>query len=399
MNFQKNCNDKFERGDKIFSMANTNSTSAWVRIERKDSVLLIKGGGSWIATQIHEIDEPLRAIDAKSIKSLVLDLNDVTDFDTSGSWVIERLIRSLKRNKVKYDIKTRDETLLAILEQIEKFDYDRPVDFTPPSPLKNWVEEVGVAARKASVETYRITEFLGHLTVVLFRCLRHPSKLRWVSIVSTFNRVGLNAVPIVSLIAFFIGVVLVYQGSSQLKQFGAEIYTVNLLGISLLREIGILLTAILVAGRSGSAFAAQIGTMKLNQEVDALQTFGLDPMEVLVVPRVIALVVALPILTFIADIIGLAGGAIMSYTSLEISFRQYITQLNGSFSPSSFWVGIGKAPIFGFLIAMVGCYEGMQVQGGSLSVGKKTTRAVVTSIFLVILMDAVFSVLFTKLEW
>ena len=208
---------------------------------------------------------------------------------------------------------------------------------------------------------------------------------------------GLNALPIVGLISFLIGVVLAYQGADQLARFGAQIYTVNLVGVGVLREMGILLTAIIVAGRSGSAFTAQIGTMKVNEEIDAMRTMGLDPMEVLVLPRIMALVLVMPLIAFYADIMGLLGGAVMATAVLDISFFQFARQLNASDPIWSFWIGIIKAPIFAFIIATIGCYEGLRVTHSAESVGRQTTRAVVEAVFLVIVLDALFSILFSVL--
>jgi phospholipid/cholesterol/gamma-HCH transport system permease protein len=190
---------------------------------------------------------------------------------------------------------------------------------------------------------------------------------------------------------------MAHQGADQLRRFGAEIFTVNLLGISILREIAILLTAIVVAGRSGSAFTAQIGTMKVNQEVDALRTLGLDPVEVLVLPRVLALILALPLLAFFADVMALAGGGLMCAASLGIAPARFLTQLGQAIGFQTFLVGISKAPVFAFVIAMVGCYEGLSVSGSAESVGRMTTRSVVVGIFLVIVFDALFSILFSYL--
>jgi phospholipid/cholesterol/gamma-HCH transport system permease protein len=209
------------------------------------------------------------------------------------------------------------------------------------------------------------------------------------------EQTGLNALPILGLLTFLIGVVLSFQGADQLRRFGADVFVVNLLGISILREIGVLMTAIIVAGRSGSAFTAQIGTMKVNQEVDALRTLGLDPLELLVVPRVLALMITLPLLAFFADVMGLFGGAMMTYTTQGITFAQFIKQLNSAIGLSTFVVGIVKAPVFALVIAMVGCYEGLKVSGSAESVGRLTTRSVVEGIFLVIVMDAAFSILFS----
>ena len=222
-----------------------------------------------------------------------------------------------------------------------------------------------------------------------------PSRIRLTPFPAHLELVGLNALPIVGLISFLIGVVLAYQGAVQLQRFGAEVFVVDLIGVSVLREIGILLTAIVVAGRSGSAFAAAIGSVKLYQEVDAMRTLGLDPMETLVLPRVLALVVAMPLLCFFSDLMGLLGGGVMAWAVLGIGPGLYIERLHDAVGLWAFWVGMIKAPVFGFVIAMVGCMEGLRVEGSADSVGRQTTRAVVASIFLVIVLDAVFSIFFS----
>jgi phospholipid/cholesterol/gamma-HCH transport system permease protein len=221
--------------------------------------------------------------------------------------------------------------------------------------------------------------------------------MRWRSIAHHVYATGVQAIPIVALIALLISIVLAYQGATQLKNFGAEIFTIDLVAISVLREMGVLLTAIMVAGRSGSAFAAQIGVMKSNEEVDALRTMGLDPFEVLIVPRIMALVIALPLLTLLANITGLAGAALLSYLTLDVGLIQFLDRIQNVVGMNTFWVGIIKAPVFAMIIAMIGAYRGMQVTGSAESVGRLTTDAVVQSIFLVIAADAIFSIVFAKL--
>ena len=226
---------------------------------------------------------------------------------------------------------------------------------------------------------------------------RPRHNLRMAAMIHQVEETGINALPIVGLLAFLIGVVLAYQGADQLKRFGAEIFTINLLGVGLLREIGGLITAIIVAGRSGSAFTAQIGTMRVNEEIDAMQTMGLNTVDTLVLPRIIGLVIALPLLTFYADIMGLIGGAVMCYFSLGLTIPVFLRQLQDAVSVNTFMVGMIKAPVFAFVIALVGCYEGFQVERNAASVGALTTRAVVEAVFLVIVLDAAFSVMFSVL--
>ena len=240
--------------------------------------------------------------------------------------------------------------------------------------------------------------FIGELTIVTCKTIRHPSRLQLTSTLYHIENVGLRALPIVGLISFLIGIVLVYQGSYQLKRFGAEIFTIDLLAVSAMREIGILLTAIVVAGRSGSAFTAHIGYMKLNQEIDALHVLALDPMEYIVLPRVLALFISLPLLAFYADIMALLGGGLTCIGLIGIDFDQFIHHLHLAIKPWTLWTGIIKSPVFAVVIAIIGCYEGFKVSGGAESVGTQTTKSVVKSIFLVIIIDALFSMLYAYLR-
>jgi phospholipid/cholesterol/gamma-HCH transport system permease protein len=241
-------------------------------------------------------------------------------------------------------------------------------------------------------------EFLGRATVTLGRALGSVKRLRPTSVVRHVYDTGITAMPIVSLIAFLISVIIAYMSAQQLQQFGAEIFVVDLVTIGVLRELAVLLTAIIVAGRSGSAFAAEIGAMQLNEEVDALEATGVDPYEVLVVPRVLGLVIALPLLTLIADLIGLMGGALLCRFLLDMPLTQYVGRVNDAIAPTTFWVGLVKAPVFAVLIALAGTFRGMQVRGSSRELGRLTTVAVVQSIFLVILADALFAVIFMELD-
>ena len=221
--------------------------------------------------------------------------------------------------------------------------------------------------------------------------------LRAVALIAQMERTGVTALPIVGLLSFLIGVVISYQGADQLRRFGAEIFTVNLLGIGILRELGVLLTAIIVAGRSGSAFTAEIGAMQVNEEIDALRTLGLDPIEVLVLPRLIGLILVLPLLTVYADFMALLGGSLMAWTALGVPLAQFIRQLNSAVSDATFFLGILKAPFFAAAIALVGCHSGLRVSRSAESVGRLTTLSVVESIFLVIVFDAAFSIIFSQL--
>jgi phospholipid/cholesterol/gamma-HCH transport system permease protein len=242
-----------------------------------------------------------------------------------------------------------------------------------------------------------LTAYLGIFLHRLARALRHPSEFKLTSLVHHCEEVGLKAVPIVALMAFLIGVVLAFQGSTQLRQFGAEVFVVDLIAISILRELGILLTAIIVAGRTASAFTAAIGSMKMREEIDAMRTLGLDPGMNLFVPRILALFIMLPILGLIANLAGLFGGALMAWIDLGISLAMFSTRLVEGTAVSHVFVGLVKAPIFALIIGVVGCHAGMQVQSNAESLGRMTSNAVVTAIFAVIVADAVFSIFFARI--
>jgi phospholipid/cholesterol/gamma-HCH transport system permease protein len=262
------------------------------------------------------------------------------------------------------------------------------------------VETLAFIGRRAVILWRDMTgalAFLGKLSSTALHAVAHPRALRPISVARHVYDTGITAIPIVALIAFLISVIIAYMSAQQLRSFGAEIFVVDLVTIGVLRELGVLLTAIIVAGRSGSAFAAEIGSMRLNEEVDALQATGVDPFEALVLPRVLGLVISLPLLTVVADLVGLIGGAVLCASLLHMPLDQYVNRVSQAISASTFWVGVIKAPVFAVLIAMAGTHRGMQVRGSSRELGRLTTVAVVQAIFLVILADALFAVLFMEI--
>ena len=236
--------------------------------------------------------------------------------------------------------------------------------------------------------------FVGESAHALAGCVRHPRRLRWRPILFNMRTAGFDALPIVGLLPFLLGVVVAYQGADQLRRYGANIFVVDLIGVSMLREFAPLITAIIVAGRSGSAYAAQIGTMAVTEEIDAMRTLGIPPLEMLVLPKVLALLVALPLLTVFADVL---GGMLMAKAQLDVGYGEFLDRFVKAVSLTTLAVGLAKAPVFALIIAMVGCFQGFRTQGGPDSVGRQTTRAVVQSIFLVIVADALFSVAFSAL--
>ncbi|HEX3673524.1 MAG TPA: ABC transporter permease, partial [Rhizomicrobium sp.] len=271
-----------------------------------------------------------------------------------------------------------------------------PVQHPPHGGLLGLLERTGKGTTQSLRQGYDLLGFLGRVSVEAWEAITSPRReLPWPAFIHQIEETGVTALPIVGMLAFLLGVVLAYQGADQLKRFGAQIYTIDFLGVGFLRELGGLVTAIIIAGRSGSAFTAQIGTMRVNEETDAMQTIGLNIAEVLVLPRVLGLMVALPLLTFFADVVGIIGGMVMTYFNLGITIPAFMRELQGAINVNTLMVGLVKAPVFAFVIALVGCFEGMRVERNADSVGKLTTRSVVESIFLIIALDAAFSIIFS----
>jgi phospholipid/cholesterol/gamma-HCH transport system permease protein len=363
-------------------------------------VLVLRAAGDWLVTGAAQLDHRLRALKVPTARSVVIDAGGIERLDTAGAWLLLRTQRELAARGQAVELANLRSSFVPLLEQLREHGAISP----QPHPIPPHHTFIGFLARIGEVTIgilrrgYSILGFGGLVFVTVARLLRRPGRLRGAATLRQMEQTGLDAMPIVGLLSFLIGIVMAFQGADQLRRFGAEIYTVNLLGITMLRELGVLLSAIIIAGRSGSAFTAQIGTMQVNQEVDALRTLGLDPVEVLVLPRVIGLMVTLPLLVFYADALGLLGGCLMTWATLGITIPAFLDQLRGAISEWTLWVGVIKAPFFAAIIAMVGCYEGFNVAGSAESVGRLTTQSVVESIFLVIVADAAFSVLFSTLQ-
>ena len=329
---------------------------------------------------------------ARGVK--VIDMARLTRIDTAGAWFLVDLQRSGATGDRTITLEGASEPQTQLLETVRRNLPPEDIATIKPSLLTDRLERIGRKVARGARVGVEMISFLGQTVGAMAAILVNPRRLRLTSLVHHCQEVGLNAVPIVALMAFLIGVVLAFQGSAQLRQFGAEVFVVDLIAISVLRELGILLTAIIVAGRSGSAFTAAIGSMKMREEIDAMRTLGLDPVTILVVPRVLALMLMLPALGFIADISGLVGGAIMSWIELGVSPAVFQSRLVSNTDLWHFGIGMIKAPFFALIIGIIGCYEGMMVGGDAESLGRLTSASVVLSIFMVIVMDALFSVFF-----
>jgi phospholipid/cholesterol/gamma-HCH transport system permease protein len=267
-----------------------------------------------------------------------------------------------------------------------------------PATLPLALQGVGRDAATAAQQVLDLLAFVGQNAVALAASLVHPARWRWRPVLFNIRSAGVDALPIVGLLAFLLGIVVCYQGADQLRRYGANIFVADLVGLSMLREFAPLITAIIIAGRSGSAYAAQIGTMAVTEEIDAMTTLGIAPLEMLVLPKLIALTIALPLLTVFADVLGVAGGMLMAQAQLGVSYVEFLERFGKAVSVTSYVIGIAKAPVFAVIISLVGCFQGFRTHGGADSVGRQTTRAVVQSIFLVIVADALFSVAFSLLD-
>ncbi len=331
--------------------------------------------------------------------AVTADATAIEALDTTGAWLLNQHLLRLRSGGTVItlqNLRPAFATLLSAVVQGAGELAKHP--FAPPRASLTLIERIGKRSSEAVEEGVALLSFVGESTIAFAGCVMHPSRLRWRPILFNIRSAGFDALPIVGLLSFLLGVVVAYQGADQLRQYGANIFVADLVGLSMLREFAPLIAAIIIAGRSGSAYAAQIGTMAVTEEIDAMRTMGIAPLELLVLPKVIALVIALPLLTVFADVLGVFGGMIMASTQLGVSFGEFLDRMVKAVSITSYWVGIGKAPVFAAIIAVVGCFQGFRTRGGADSVGTHTTRSVVQAIFLVIVADALLSVVFSALD-
>jgi phospholipid/cholesterol/gamma-HCH transport system permease protein len=361
---------------------------------------VLAAAGSWLVATAAEIDRGLAALDLPQGRQVRLDLSGIERLDTAGAWLVLRTEHDLLARGNAVEIRDLPAAFAPLFAQVRAGGKVRPVSHPRPAhhTLLGFVARIGEVTIEVLARGYSILGFFGLVCQAAFAVLRDPRRLRVTAMLAQMERTGVDALPIVGLLSFLIGIVIAFQGADQLRQFGSEIYTVNLLGVGMLRELAVLMTAIILAGRSGSAFTAQLGTMRVNEEIDAMRAIGLDPVEVLVIPRLFALLLTLPMLTLYADFSGLFGGWLMTWADLGITVPQFLRQLHSALSGWTFWIGVIKSPFFAAIIALVGCYEGLRVGRSAESVGRQTTLSVVEAIFLVIVSDAAFSILFSMLQ-
>lgn len=355
---------------------------------------VIRCRGAWTLPNLSRLEQGGRALRWPDASTVLYDAGEMTALDTGGALILQRCIDGVRRKGqqiVLQGLKPEFEELLRKVEdQWSRTEGGSTVRGT------GWVESLTRAVQSRQMYAIRALAFVGESTIAFGRALIRPRFIRWRAFLRVVELDGVRALPITGLLTFLVGVVIAYQGAEQLRKFGTNIFIVDLVGISLLREIAPLIVAILIAGRSGSAYTAEIGTMKVTEELDAVRTLGISPMNLLVLPRALGLVIALPLLTVYADAVGVFGGMLIARGELNVSFAEFVARFEEAVPVRHFLIGLGKAPFFAALIALVGCYQGFQIRGGVDDVGRHTTISVVQGIFLVIVFDAICSIL---LNW
>ena len=380
-------------------VADTVTEDAGIERGTVGGVTRLTAYGPWtidtVSTIEGKINTAIRDIDGR----VVIDLAKVGRIDTAGAWLLRRISEEIKAAGASVEQTGASSNAERLLAAVERAAPPSPEPVPRRlSPLK-LVELLGETVEKAGIDFVQVLGLLGGIARGVFRAVLRPGRLRLTSIVFHVDRTGLQAVPIVFLMSFLIGGIIAQQSIFQLRFYGASIFVVDLVGILVLREIGVLLTAIMLAGRSGSAYTAEIGSMKMREELDALSVIGLDPVEVLIMPRVIALVIALPLLTFISDIAALMGGALVALVYANMSLQTFILQLRDAVALNTLLVGIYKAPFMALIIGLIAANEGLNVEGSTDSLGRRTTSSVVKGIFMVIVADGIFAIFFAAISY
>ena len=362
-------------------------------------VLELRPGGAWTAANVTTLEALSDAVTDQldRAKSVKLDMADVRELDTLGAWLLEKVSRRAASAGHPTEVVGIADNYAGLIEEVRQVNRRNPAPVPALNPVVARVNDVGRFAVGSREDISVFLQMLGSLFLALVGVLRRPRSLRVTSLVYQLYKVGFQAIPIMVLITFLIGAIIAQQGFFHFRKFGADSYVVDMVGILVLRELGVLIVAIMVAGRSGSAYTAELGSMKMREEIDALSTMGLDPVEVLILPRIIALILALPILSFIGSMAALYGGGLVAQFYGDMGPAIYIARLHDAVSVTSFKVGIIKAPFMALAIGIVACSEGLRVKGSAESLGKQTTTSVVKSIFLVIVLDGLFAVFFASI--
>ena len=374
------------------------ATGATVVLREDAGKTIIEAHGDWTVDTIGRVDAPIRQVEASvEPDKIVIDLSHLGRLDTSGAYMLGRATRRCGLPDGDFHYVGEHPTARRLIQEIRQRTQACPPEAPPSFGFGKAVGRIGAGLEAALAETIETIAFFGQTITTGLRTLFRPASFRLTSAIWAMEEVGVNAMPIVAVLSFFIGAVVAYMGANLLADFGFAIFSVELIGISVLREFAVLITAILLAGRSDSAFTASIGAMKMQQEIDAMRVLGLDPFEVLVLPRVVACVLMAPLLTFAAMITGIFGGMLVAWSAQDISPAVFIARIHSELDWSHFWVGMSKAPVFGLVVAIIGCRQGMKVAGDVESLGRRVTASVVQSIFIVIVIEALFAMMYLEL--
>ncbi len=365
----------------------------------EDGKIIVEPRGDWVVETIGRFDAPLRRIEeGHEPGDIIIDLSFLGRIDTAGAYLLGRTLRRCGDPDGDWHYFGDHGPARRLMAEMRRRLAHCPPGEEDTGGLIAVMARIGKGLEDAWAETVDTFAFFGRTVTTFSSIALIPARLRITATVHLMETAGVNALPIIAVLSFFIGAVVAFMGANLLETFGAAVFTVELVGISVLREFGVLITAILLAGRSDSAFTAAIGSMKMQQEIDAMKVMGLDPYEVLVIPRVIACVIMAPLLTFAAMLTGIIGGALVSWATLDISPTFFITRMQDTLDYTHFMVGMSKAPVFGLVIAIIGCRHGLQVGGDVESLGSRVTTSVVQSIFAVIVIDALFALLYLELD-
>lgn len=367
----------------------------FLTLHRDDERLKVELKDDWVFGNLNKLQTILDAIDPGDARRIEFSCGGLQDFDLAGAWILYERSMDFEELGIKADFEGFRASHFKFLQHIIDIAAQKEYipDFFKPQP-KFPVRE---GIRRIGANTIEAVDSVGYIARAVLNGIKRPSRLVVGEIIRQVHATGVTAIPIVMMVCFLMGIVLAYQSARQLEQFGANIFMVDLVANSILRELGVLLAAIMVAGRSGSAFAAALGTMKLSEEIDALRVMGLNPNQVLIIPRVAGLMIALPLLTIFANAAGMLGGAFIGATVLDINWLAFTERLALTIDVNDVLVGLTKAPVFAFLIAVTGTLRGMQVRGSAEELGRLTTVAVVQSIFLIIVADAIFTVVYSRI--
>ena len=364
------------------------TNSRFFSVDHEQKTLCCRG--AWTLKTLMSLKKSLSLINISSGLSKI-DGKTIESMDSAGALVLSQWLKSSSEEASPLKLENFKEEYLTLIKLVS---LDEKWSVVPPEKKPDSLTRLGMFTVHNILESFQFLSFIGEITLASLRLFSRFKRIPWRSVISTFEVTGIYALPIIGLLSFLIGVVLTYQMGLQLRNYGANIYIVDLLGLSLLREFSPLMTAIIIAGRSGSAFTAQLGTMKIREEMDALRTMGLSPIELLVIPKGIGLFFVLPLLTVWSSLFGLLGGMLVSKSMLHITYAEFLHRFYQAIPVRAYVAGMIKAPIFGLIIAAIGCYQGMQVTGSASSVGQKTTTSVVQAIFFIIVVDAIFSIVF-----